>query len=212
MGTCEDPGEQEFEERLKIRHGCCCRCCSIRAGCWAMAGIDAFIFTVAHAEWPPKEMFGLNCFFIIYVYGVVLPSLCCWLYALLGKGGWPRRLLCRFLMYKIPMFFLCYLSYFTWPAPDRDAWCPYFCDPNADIHAEHARIEAATAMFGHELKRCCDGVGVWMVFRSCIWSVVFFFSFREAHHFFRAHPDNDRKDIWWDMSDESEQLVSDKVA
>eukprot|EP00929_Paragymnodinium_shiwhaense_P017291 TRINITY_DN126382_c0_g1_i1.p1 TRINITY_DN126382_c0_g1~~TRINITY_DN126382_c0_g1_i1.p1 ORF type:complete len:214 (-),score=16.28 TRINITY_DN126382_c0_g1_i1:43-684(-) len=212
MEGCKDQTDQDevLEERLKLRHGCCCSCCSVRAGCWAMACIDGLIFTAAHLEWPPKEMVGLTYFFIIYVYGVVLPSFCCWLYALCGKGGWPSRLLCRFLMYKIPMFFLCYLCYFTWPAPDRAAWCPFYCDPDAKLH-DHARTATIQAMFGKDVEKCCDRIGLWFIGRSFVWAVVFTFSFREAYHFFRAHPENDSKGIWFDLPDENQKLLTDKT-
>merc|ERR1719223_453298 len=111
----EDAREAEYERRVQEQHGCCCSCCSLKAEAWVMVLLDCFIFVGGMAEFPPKEAPHLRVWFLTYLFGVVVPSACCWLYALFGKGGWPRRLLCRYICYKIPMFFACYLLFFTWP-------------------------------------------------------------------------------------------------
>ena len=97
-GTAPDMDvEAEARDRERRSHGCCCRCCNVRTELTTMLCVDLFIAASGLAEWPTGASPGLVLFFRLYVYGVVGPSIGMWLLALRAKGGWARRLLCRWM-------------------------------------------------------------------------------------------------------------------
>ena len=51
------------------------------------------------------------------------------------------------------------------------------------------------------IERCGENSKTLVCFRMVYWTAVFMFSYRGAYHFFRAHPDNDGKGVWFDDSE-----------
>eukprot|EP00931_Biecheleriopsis_adriatica_P083385 TRINITY_DN56980_c0_g1_i1.p1 TRINITY_DN56980_c0_g1~~TRINITY_DN56980_c0_g1_i1.p1 ORF type:complete len:209 (-),score=28.69 TRINITY_DN56980_c0_g1_i1:108-734(-) len=189
----KDP-EAEAEKRYKTIYGCCCQCCSVKAEGWFFAVFDLFIIAFTFKEWPPPELPGLLWFYRSYVYGVVFPSLLAWLWALLGKGGLPRRVLCRVIIWKMIGFPLCFVVYFV-ILTRQDEWGPFFCDPDAEPHAINVN---PFKKYGVSVEKCVTFIRIYMCFRPLIYDGIFAISLKAAYAYMRAHPENDGKGIFND--------------
>uniref|UniRef100_A0A6U6LSE0 Uncharacterized protein n=1 Tax=Zooxanthella nutricula TaxID=1333877 RepID=A0A6U6LSE0_9DINO len=186
--------EAEAEARYKQIHGCCCKCCSVRAEGWFFVAFDAWVIAFCIKEWPPPELPGLAIMYTCYVCGVVAPSLLAWLWALLGRGGLARRVLCRVIIWKIVGFALCFWTYFV-VLRREDEWGPFFCDPDAQPHAINVN---PFKKYGLDVESCVHYIRVLMVARPVYYGGIFALSLKAAYQYMRAHPDNDGKGLFGD--------------
>ena len=146
----------QAELNLQRSYGCCCKCCSIRVEMWCFCVFDFIIILGSLKEFPKpdEDVPMLRLFIKCYVCGVVIPSFFVWLYALLGKTALARRVLCRFITYKIPAFVLVYGFFFVFPAPEYALNSHYYCDPNAAVHGTPEHIAATHAILGSNVEEC----------------------------------------------------------
>ena len=188
----------QAELNLQRSYGCCCKCCSIRVEMWCFCVFDFIIILGSLKEFPKpdEDVPMLRLFIKCYVCGVVIPSFFVWLYALLGKTALARRVLCRFITYKIPAFVLVYGFFFVFPAPEYALNSHYYCDPNAAVHGTPEHIAATHAIVGSNVEECAARVRYFIMFRCCYYTLAFSFSFKAAKQYMLCHPDNEGQGVW----------------
>merc|ERR1712194_567741 len=106
MGGVKD-ASQEVAEREAKTHGCCCKCCSVRAEIWACFVIDltsifGLLYEIPDWDPVPKNLHAVDLFRAYLVYSIFSASLI--LFALFkgNETAWPRRVLVRFMSLKLP--------------------------------------------------------------------------------------------------------------
>lgn len=182
---------EEAGEREATAHGCCCSCCKLIWELKFALGLDVFIFVFALAGINPSYPEAFQNWMKFYLYFVVLPSACLFLYAILNgnKSGAPRLLLVRFLVFwKIPAFFLLYSLFFT-ISPWAQEVNEFMCDPKNDF--EHGKV---SRMFP-DYESCVTGVPKVMVPAMIPRLLIYLYSIKGAWEYMRCHPENDGKGL-----------------
>ena len=111
------------EAREAVTHGCCCKCCSVRAEIWLCFAIDITSILGLALEIPnwrvvPARFHATDVYTFYLVLSVFSASLI--LYAQLSTNAWPRRALVRFMILKLAIFVVVVMGFFTvWPTAGR---------------------------------------------------------------------------------------------
>lgn len=160
-----------------------CASCSLRAELWVAFALDLVTAVAILAELPisAPAATGFLPMILMYLCLVVFPSACCFLAALRSLSPLPRRILVRFLYWKIPACIVLHLYFLVgpWATPV----CRWMCETNynnAGALGTGAACEHAIAAL-----QACRGFG---------YAVYGAFTLRAARAFSACHPANDEKE------------------
>jgi len=191
MDAADEAAKREAEA-----HGCCCKRFKLVWELYFAIGLDVLILVAGSpALLQSFAPVPYRAWLAIYLFGVVVPSICVFTAALTRKTGAPRLFLARFLIiYKIPMYFLLYSTFFTispWAAEVAN----FMCDPKFDF--EHGKV---FKMFEHngrvDVAGCVGWLPYIMVPSMIPRLIIYLYSFKGAWEYMRCHPDNDGKGVF----------------
>jgi len=179
-------------EREAAAHGCCCKCCTLKLEIWACMAIDVTSVLGLAAEIPgwsevPVELHAVDLYKGYLVFSVF--SACLILYALRegAHAAEPRRTLVRFMSLKLPIFLVFIMGYFTvspWAAP----LAKFICRND---------FESMRTTVGGDYDTCVSLFPWLTTANNAVYIFAYAFSFKAAREWFRCHPENDDKGIWW---------------
>ena len=180
-------------ERENATHGCCCKCCSLRAEIWVCFAIDITSVLGLLLEIPgwspiPAKLHAVDMFWAYLVFSAFSAGLIA--FALLegGQSAWPRRLLVRFMSLKLPIFIIVVMGYFTvspWAAPLAEWVC----------QNDFQQMRTVT---GGDFEDC---VRMWpwlCTANNAFYIFAYAYTIKASHDWFRCHPGNDGKGVWCD--------------
>ena len=179
------------KEREAAKHGCCCKCCSIRAEIWACFIIDLTSILGLAVEIPPWSVVPAklheNDMMVGYlVFSVVSASLILFALRKGNEAAWPRRMLARFMTLKLPFFLIFCVGYFT-----ISPWAY----PLAQWVCEHDFQTMRTAI-GGDYDTCVTWFPWLMTLNNAFYVPLYIYSWRASVEWMRCHPGNDDKGVW----------------
>ena len=178
------------EAREAVTHGCCCKCCSVRAEIWLCFAIDITSILGLALEIPnwrvvPARFHATDVYTFYLVLSVFSASLI--LYAQLSTNAWPRRALVRFMILKLAIFVVVVMGFFTvWPT----AW------PLAEWICANDFESFRTIAAGGDADSCPQTFTLLTTLNNAPYIFAYAYTLRAAHSFFRCHPGNDDLGVW----------------
>ena len=180
-------------EREAATHGCCCKCCSLRAEIWVCFVIDLTTILGLAVEIPgwapvPASLHAVELFQAYVVFSGI--SACLILFALLEgqQAAWPRHMLVRFMTLKLPIFIVTVFGYFSPISP--------WAQPLAQWSCENDFQKMRTAM-GGEYETCVQMFSWIWTMNNAPYIFAYAYTIKASYEWFRCHPGNDDKHIWW---------------
>lgn len=178
-------------EREAETHGCCCKCCSVRAEIWACFAIDVTsiigLLAEIHDWYPvPTSLHAVDELQAYLVFSVFSASLI--LFALF-KGrevAWPRKVLVRFMSLKLPIFLIFCMGYFTispWATPLARWICRH-------------DFQQMRSSLGGSYETCVHMFPLLCTLNNAPYVLAYSYTFKASYHWFRCHPSNDNQGIW----------------
>lgn len=182
----------EAAEREAATHGCCCKCCSIRAEIWGCFIIDITSILGIVAELPSYREVPAKFHMVDVLQGYLILSIISasiFLYALV-KGtlhAQPRRLLVRWIPIKIVSFLVGVMGYFNmspWSLP----LAHWICETD---------FQNSRTVLGSGSEQRCVQMFLWSCFLNNLpYLAAYAYTLKASYKWFRCHPDNDDKGIW----------------